>query len=412
MLVEPVHALSLTESMLLARELPHLGRLLGAYPGPERGPEQLAADRGLVRQVLHLVQGHPKLLELADAAATDPAQLAAQLDTAARAGADEPALQAFFVTGTSDLDPAQFLSALRTWTSGVLYTLPVLSRLLLQLLCRAEDTDRNSMVLANNWAHLWRRLDRDGDPPELDTTLAPLTEAALVDPDTYAITADSHTADDDHGTDDHDNAPSVVYRIHPGVAEVVTAGTEPALNQAADRELAAFWRTVQRWAIERDAGEDSDLVVRSGLAAAPYLLRLNEWDLASTGIDTALMRDSSPATARTAITYLDTIAAATGAPDDEAVLGRALLIVDPDAGGARLRHALDAAVAGQDYRLASGIAGKLVDALRDKGRLREALNLSTAYPTTRPAPASARGPSSSTKPRRCRSECCWVNLSR
>ncbi|UQU63604.1 CHAT domain-containing protein [Couchioplanes caeruleus] len=373
-LVQPVHALSLTESMLLARELPHLGRLLGAHPGPERGPEQLAADRGLVRQVLHLVQGHPKLLELADAAAADPARLARQLDTAAGAGADEPALRAFFTTGTSDLDPAQFLAALHTWTSGVLETLPAPSRLLLQLLCRAEDTDRNSLVLADNWADLWRRLDRDGDPPDLDSTMVPLIEAALADPDTHAIPAGPHSADDD---DDTNGARLVIYRIHPGVAEVVTADTELTVNEAADAELAAYWRTVQRWAIEREAGEDSGLVVSAGLAAAPYLLRLQEWDQASTAIDIALRRDTSPAVARTAITYLDTIAAATGAPDDEAVLGRALRTVDPDAGEARLRHALQVAVTDENYRLASGIAGEVVNALRGKGRLQQALDLAT-----------------------------------
>ncbi|MDQ3764627.1 MAG: hypothetical protein M3460_24710 [Actinomycetota bacterium] len=73
-LIRPVHALSRDESVLLARELPDLRALLHAEAEPVRGPE--VADPALGRRVLTLVQGHPKLLELADAAAADPVRLA------------------------------------------------------------------------------------------------------------------------------------------------------------------------------------------------------------------------------------------------------------------------------------------------------------------------------------------------
>ena len=112
MLMVPVHALALDEAAALARELPHLRGLLHADSAPARyaDPAVVAADRNLVRRVLRVVQGHPKLMELADATAADPARLAAQLD-AAQASADGRQLDAFFREGTSILDSTQFLDA-------------------------------------------------------------------------------------------------------------------------------------------------------------------------------------------------------------------------------------------------------------------------------------------------------------
>src|SRR3984957_1495767 len=70
--VESVDALSLDEALLLARELPHLRELIrGTLPGVDRG-----TSRRLALGVLNVAQGHPKLLELADGQAADPARLA------------------------------------------------------------------------------------------------------------------------------------------------------------------------------------------------------------------------------------------------------------------------------------------------------------------------------------------------
>ena len=122
----PVHALDLAESAALARELPGLRGLLHADAGPERDADQVtvAADRELVRRVLRVVQGHPKLMELADAAATaDPARLSVQLDAAEKAAGGQ-VLDAFFRDGTTALDAAQFLDALATWTTTTLDRAP------------------------------------------------------------------------------------------------------------------------------------------------------------------------------------------------------------------------------------------------------------------------------------------------
>src|ERR1700678_2528148 len=88
-LVLPVHALSLAEAVALARELPNLRGLLHAEDAPVRAPagSAVAADRDRVRRVLRVVQGHPKLMELADAAAAGTARLDAQLAAAERAAA-------------------------------------------------------------------------------------------------------------------------------------------------------------------------------------------------------------------------------------------------------------------------------------------------------------------------------------
>jgi CHAT domain len=148
-LVLPVHALSLGEAVALARELPNLRGLLHAGDGPVRAPAGGAAavDRDRVRRVLHVVQGHPKLMELADAAAADRARLDAQLAAAERAAAGL-GLDAFFRDGDSTLDPGQFLAALTGWTVNALDVLTPAARLMAQFLACLEDGDRNADVRA------------------------------------------------------------------------------------------------------------------------------------------------------------------------------------------------------------------------------------------------------------------------
>jgi tetratricopeptide (TPR) repeat protein len=359
-LVRPVHALSRDESVLLARELPNLRALLHHETEPVRGPG--VADPALGRRVLTLVQGHPKLLELADAAAVDPARLASQL-AAAEAAVDGAALTAFLTEGDTALDATQFFQTLTAWTTDATTTLPASARLLLQALCRIEDTDRDSATLDGNWADLWRRLDQPGQPPPRAEALAPLIAAALVAADP---------------TDPADPAALVVYRIHPGVAEAIQAATPEPVTAAVDAELAAWWTTLARWAIEQEqAGEDtSQFVVRAGLAAAPYLLRRHDWNTASALLEQALQRDSySPVTAQALIPPLGRIAEATGEPQALGMLAAALSVVDPGEAETLLRRVYDHATTSGDHRQASVVAGALVNLLCDQGRLRDARTL-------------------------------------
>ena len=360
-LIRPVHALSRDESVLLARELPNLRTLLHSETEPVRGPG--VVDPALGRRVLTLVQGHPKLLELADAAAADPARLASQL-AAAETAVDGAALTAFLTEGDTALDTAQFFQTLTAWTTtAATATLPTPARLLLQALCQIEDTDRDSVTLDGNWADLWRRLDEPGQPPPLAEALDLLIAAALVAADPI---------------DPADPDAPVVYRIHPGVAEAVHAATPEPVTAAVDAALAAWWTQVARWGIEQEqAGQDtSQLVVRAGLAAAPYLLRRHDWNTAGVLLGQARLRDRySPVTAQAVIPPLRRIAEVTGEPKDLGALGAALSGVDPGEAETLLRRAYDQATTSGDHRLASGVGGALANLLQVQGRLGDALIL-------------------------------------
>jgi hypothetical protein len=360
----PVHALDLAESAALARELPGLRNLLHADAGPERDAHEaaVAADRDMVRRVLHVVQGHPKLMELADAAATaGPAQLVAQLD-AAETAAGGQVLDAFFRDGITALDAAQFLDALATWTTTTLDGLPGPARLMAQFLACLEEDDRQSWIIDVNWADLWRRLGQPSDPPGPAPLLAALTAAALIQPGP-------------HPGEDQDSPAPVTYRMHPGIAQAIRA-TAPGVQAATDTELAATWQQVSYHPPQQEGGEVGHAIVRAGLAAAPYLLRLQDWDTAGALLDQALMRDASPATIQAALPALRAIADATQTPEAPYNLARSLVGIDPAEAETLLRATL-AQAADENFKLASGIAGMLINVLRDAGRLREALDLAS-----------------------------------
>jgi tetratricopeptide (TPR) repeat protein len=354
-LVQPVHALSLEESAALARELPNLRDLLHADAGPVRGAG-VTTDRERVRRVLRVVQGHPKLLELADAAAADRARLDAQL-TAAEEAAAGLQLEAFFRDGDSTLDPGQFLAALTGWTEGALAVLPPEARLMAQFVACLEDDDRRSDVIEANWGDLWHRLGRRGDPPDAGPLLESLVTVALIEPDSLP-------------------AGVMAYRMHPGVAAAVCAAA-PTVRDAVDTQLGTFWQIVADQAWERDGGEDSATIVRAGLAAAPYLLRLRDWVTAGTMLERVIFRDGSPGTLQAMLPSFRRIVAATKASGDYRRLARALAVVDAVEAERLMRHALEVAVNASDWSLASGTAGDLAYLLRDAGRLDEALAATT-----------------------------------
>jgi hypothetical protein len=362
-LVLPVHALSLDESAALARELPGLRGLLHADEGPLRDADAatVAHDRGLVRQVLHVVQGHPKLMELADAAATDPALLDAQLATAEGAASGQ-VLDAFFREGTTRLDAAQFLDTLTGWTATTLAALPEAIQLMAQFLACLEDNDRQSAIIDANWADLWQRLNQPGQPPTPAPLLGALAGAALIQPSTPPQDQDGQDA-------------PVTYRMHPGIAQAIHASSNPDVQAATDTELAEFWRQISSQASQQERAEAGQIIVWAGLAAAPYLLRLRDWDTACHLLEQAIGRDSSPATIQAALPALRAIAEAAQGSWYLGVLARALASVDPAEAEKLLRDAPAHAAATNDFRLASILAGALANLLKDAGRLREALDL-------------------------------------
>ncbi len=124
MLIEPIHALSLDEAVLLAREMPNLGKMLTgrSSAGPEKGRE-------MVMRTLKLVQGHPKLIELADAQAADTEALEKYLVSALEAwSGEEDQLDRFFLEGESAGTAEEFLKVLTRWSRDAAASLPQASR--------------------------------------------------------------------------------------------------------------------------------------------------------------------------------------------------------------------------------------------------------------------------------------------
>ena len=258
--VEPIHALSFAESVLLARELPNLKRLFDDEAGRE-----------LLQQTLRVVQGHPKLLELADGLAADRPALAARVAAAANELADRAdVLDAFFAVGVARegetrQQDADFVRALQGWTAGVAGALTPTARLLFAFLCRLEPDDRRQDIVEANWKDFLTRLG-DGhavaaaalaEPEQgLPAALAGLEAAGLVGVERPAIDAEQieklKAMLADHaelgsldpaalqGLLDALAAQATTYTIHPGVAETVRAAADPAVLAAADVELGNY----------------------------------------------------------------------------------------------------------------------------------------------------------------------------
>jgi hypothetical protein len=363
--VEAVHALTRNETLQLARELPHLRALLETEPPAVRdptGPADTLSGRDLARATLTLVQGHPKLLELADATAANPTRLAHAV-TAASQAMPTARLEAFLTSGTTALDGSQLLDALTAWTRTTRTGLPDSSRLLLHVLCAIEEDDRDSQVLDGNWADIWTRTNTAGTPPPVTDTLQPLVDAALVSATVY---------------DPTDPDSPVGYRIHPGITQTVQADTPPDLQAAVDTELAAWWTTLARHALTQTHArqQTSRILVHAGLHAAPYLLRRHQWDTAATWLERARLADQfNPVTTLAVIPPLQAIAEATGNPKDLGRLAAALRRVDPGRAEALLHDVYAQAAQAGDHHLAAVSAGDLVNLYRATGRARLALHV-------------------------------------
>ncbi len=340
-----MHALSRDESLWLVGELPNLREALH--------------NVDLARSVLTLTQGHPHLLELADAAAIEPSRLAYQLAEIESAMPEAAGRATFLTQGHTRLDAEQLQQTFITWTTAVTATASAPARLLLQVLCRIEETDRNTTILDANWPALWRRSNQPGEPPPLASVIDTLVSTALISID---------PVDD-----------PVHYRINPGIADVIRSATPEQVTAAVDAQLAAWWTAVEGgWGIDpQHTGPDTGrFIERAGVAAARYLLRQHGWASASCLLERTLIRDGyATATALAVVPLLRRIADATGAAKDIVVLGAALRRSDPGAAEILLNRGYDHARTRGDDKLASTTAGELVTLLRDQGRLREALTL-------------------------------------
>jgi tetratricopeptide (TPR) repeat protein len=381
----PIHALTLDESALLARQLPNLGALLhgeGVTDDQERERHRL-----LVARMLNLVQGHPKLIELAEGQAADPSTLTGHLDratidwNAAKVGADR--LGAFFREGESKLEADAFLQALAGWTTSIVATLPDQARTLFHFLACLEDDDRKSRILDSVWPSFWKRLSLAEDPPDLAATLSPLVASGLVE--VQAIDPDEDPTSD---------GPRV-YAIHPGVAESGRNEVGNAFRDAVDVDLSAFWCGVVSASVNFEMSGGCPFVVRGGLAAAPYLMRQQCWQDASALLERVVGRAQSPTTIAAVLPLLEHIAKAIEGAErplkasiiataiegtewslNAAVLARALRLAGRlEEAEAILRSMIEEAVTRNDYRTASLAAGDLISLVRETGHSEQALDI-------------------------------------
>lgn len=357
LLVEAVDALSLDEALLLARELRHLRALI---QGELAGIDGDVA-RTLALAVLNIAQGHPKLLELADGQAADPVQLGMLVQAGDQAWRQAGGLpDGFFASGESQATMKDYLHVLGTWTKTVADALTPGQRTLFLFLCCLEEDDRIRAVADANWVDLWDHLNLPGQPPDLDETLAALTAQSLI-----AIQPQTGDADE-------------IYGIHPVVAAAGRAQAKKDFQDAVDAELVAFWTSTFEHALGREnEGRTTSLVVRAGMAAAPYLIRLGEWARATRTLHEAFVRDRSRSTAAAILPVLQAVAAAGQVPAASRLLATVLQEIDPAAAERQMRTYLDDAVARGDYEAATATAEDLSYICRQSGRLAEALTLAT-----------------------------------
>ena len=324
----PVHSLTLDETVLLARQSKNLGALL-------RNPEH----RELAIETLKLVQGHPKLLDLAEAQAASVEALTAHLKRAREAetaGAAE--LDAFFRDGASALAPEGFLGTLYGWTRSVAGTLSGEAHALFHRLCCMEEEDREQRVINSVWG-------------AVTVPAGELMAAGLVDAE---------------------------YRIHPGVAE---AGREEAgleLRNSVDVEMAGFWVSRYREALKKETESMGGMVRRAARSAVPYLMRQQQWNDSQWLLEQVIYRDQSPATVAEALPLLARIVKQTEGTevgrDSAAVYARALVAAGrtDEAKGRMQKLERESAELGQ-FWLASVVAGHLVNLMLTEGHFEQAL---------------------------------------
>jgi hypothetical protein len=352
LIIEAIHGLPLAEAMLLMSEPPRLYRLFSGAKD----------ERILARRLLQVIQGHPKLIELAEGMADDQATLSKQVDRAELAWhAGENPIEAFFNEGQSAMSDDGFLEALSIWTAAAAAILPEAARLLFHALCTIEERDREDWVINAAWLDIWARLAQSTTPaPPISEIIAPLIGAALVEPQTA----------------NNNNR----WSIHPGVAAAGFTAASSTVRQAIDQVLGNFWGAVYEHGRTEEAIGGGQLIRRAGLAAAPYLLRLKQWSIASTLLEQVILRDDSPATVSAVLPLLQAIAAATiGTAEelyDRGKLAKVLRLAGRAEDAEReLRQIVLIAADRQQFRLASGATGELINLLSADGRAQEALAL-------------------------------------
>ena len=196
----------------------------------------------------------------------------------------------------------------------------------------------------------------------------------------------------------------------PSPPQAVSTPAEP-FRDAADAVAALYCYAVYEVA----SGEGSDgevhtqLTLDAGLAAIPYLIRQQQWDIAAAILERVFLQDPSAANAAVALPAIRQITRHD--PSQAGILARILEVIDPAAADGRARTHLDSAVTAGDFRTACSVASFLTDLCRESGRLAEALTLAeqTADYARQAGGAMVPGPSSLQRDADCR---CWTSWDR
>jgi tetratricopeptide (TPR) repeat protein len=364
----PVHSLSLDESALLARHLPNLGALLRGECAVN--DHERSEHRHLIKRLLGVVQGHAKLIELADGQAASPAELSRHLDRAmsawAQSSVDDDQLNAFFREGDSKVEADCFLQALAGWTTAIAAALPDGSHTLFNFLCWLEEEDREDWIVDATWPKLWDRLALADAAPDVGSSLPALVSAGLVD--VHLSRREKHQNE------------RRLYSIHPGVAEAGRSASGEPFREAVDDVQAVFWSACFQAGLRKESEDAGPSVIRAGLSGAPYLMRQRRWEDASNRLEQVLYRSNSQATEATVLPLLLRLAEATeGTPREHIDAGLAATALarfgrwrDAEA---MLRPILDRALDRNDFRVASVAANEIINVLMQTGRAAQALDL-------------------------------------
>lgn len=355
--VQTIGVLSRDEALHLARQLPNLARLID---GQVDGLDPVVS-RALAKRVLEVAQGHPGLLQQANAQAADLNRLQALLEAAGQAWRQTGGLpDGFFTTGKPGAAERDYLHVLRAWTRAAIAALTLAERDVFLFFCCLEGDDRLRWVMEGTWKNLWERLGRTSIPPSLGVELTRLASQGLI-----SIQP---------GTDQQWES----YRVHPVVEAEGSDAAGLTYHTAVDNVLGGYWGLQSHYARESAGAADSTwMVVWAGLNAAPYLLRLGKLELAAEMLEQALFRDRSPETVAQALPMLETITTSLKGTTCETtllhLLARAWEVSDLAMAEQVMQQVLATALTQRDNALASMAAGALSEYRERSGRLKEAL---------------------------------------
>ena len=238
--------------MLLAREMPNMaGCLTGrSSAGPEKGRE-------IVMRTLKLVQGHPKLIELADAQAADPQTLEKHLESAIGAwSGEEDQLDRFFARDKSQT-AEDFLRVLTKWTQNVAQSLPQASESCFGFCVLWRTRTGWRRFVKTVWPEGWKALGLKKKMQQgWSRFWAASSRWCFVEPQLQGKLAR--------------------YIIHPGVAQAGQEEVDEKFREAIDAQMASFWRAKFDEA-QSGGAKSGQMIIMAGLRSAPYLMRQKMW---------------------------------------------------------------------------------------------------------------------------------------